>query len=84
MPRKNPATGDPILDALRAERERRGLSQTELAQMIGRSTYNTPYQWESGINEPTLSSLREWAGALGYDVTLTPHEAAEQPEGSDR
>lgn len=71
MPKKNPATGDPILDALRAERERRGWSQTDLAQRIGRLTYNTAYQWESGINEPTLSSLREWAGALGFDVTLT-------------
>jgi transcriptional regulator with XRE-family HTH domain len=80
MPKKNPATGDPILDTLRAERERRGWSQTDLAQRIGRRTYNTPYQWESGSNEPTLSSLREWARALGYDVTLTPWEPAEQPE----
>lgn len=71
MPRKKTATGDPILDTLRAERERRGWSQTYLAQRLGRQTYNTPYNWESGVNEPTLSSLREWAGALGYDVTLT-------------
>jgi len=86
MPRRNPTTGDPILDALRAERERRGWSQTDLAQRIGRSTYQTTYNWESGTNEPTLSSLREWAGVLGYDVTLTPAEqtqdgARTQPGG---
>lgn len=78
--RRNPPTGDPILDTLRAERERRGWSQTTLAQHIGRATYQTTYNWESGHNEPTLSSLREWAGSLGYDVVLV-QRPAERPGG---
>lgn len=73
----NKPTGDPILDALRAERERRGWSQTELGERLGRRSYNTAYNWECGVNEPKLSSLRAWARALGYDVTLTPLSAAQ-------
>lgn len=62
---------EPILDELRAERLRRGLSQRAVARLIGRSTYQTVYQWESGLNNPTLANLRAWADVLGYDVTLT-------------
>lgn len=83
MPRRNPATGDPILDRLKAERERRGWSQQHLAEEIGRSTYQTIFNWESGTNDPTLNHLRHWAAALGYVVTLELLPA-EQPEGSDR
>ncbi|MEV5211240.1 helix-turn-helix transcriptional regulator [Micromonospora sp. NPDC053740] len=75
MPKKNPPTGDPILDVLKAERERRCWSQQDLARAIGRQTYQTVWQWENGSNEPKLSNLRDWAAALGYDVTLTARSA---------
>lgn len=78
MPKRRPATGDPILDALRAERERRGLTLQTLGEDLGRATYQTVWNWESGTNEPTLSSLREWAAALGFSVQLV----AEPIEGS--
>jgi len=62
---------DPIIATLRAERGRLGLTQTDVAQLIGRKTYQTIHQWESGKNTPTLASLRAWANALGYDLALT-------------
>ncbi|GAA0738642.1 helix-turn-helix transcriptional regulator [Dactylosporangium roseum] len=70
MPRRRPPTGDPILDALKAERERRGLTLQGLAEKIDRQTYQSIWQWESGASDPTLSSLREWAGAFGFTVAL--------------
>jgi DNA-binding XRE family transcriptional regulator len=63
---------DPIIGELRAERKRRRLSQQELGNQLGRATYNTVWQWESGANEPTLGNLRAWAAALGYDLVLAP------------
>lgn len=70
MPKRNPPTGDPILDALKAERERRHLTLQELAEKIDRSTYQSIWQWESGTSDPTLSSLRDWAAGLGFTVAL--------------
>jgi transcriptional regulator with XRE-family HTH domain len=61
---------DPILAELRAERRRRGWSQTDLGQRLGRRTYQSIYRWESGTNDPTLANLRAWAAALGYELTL--------------
>jgi transcriptional regulator with XRE-family HTH domain len=72
MPKINPPSSDPIRAFLRAERERRGLSQDDLAWMINRASYQTIWQWESGANSPTIDNLRQWANALGYDVALTP------------
>jgi transcriptional regulator with XRE-family HTH domain len=58
--------------ALKAAREGRGLSQTALGRQLGRSTYQTVYQWESGANQVTLSNFLAWAAALGFAVTLVP------------
>lgn len=63
---------DPIVAELRAERRRRGLSQTQVGTLIGRRSYQTVWQWESGTNDPGLSSVREWAAALGFDLALVP------------
>lgn len=79
MPRRNPPTGDPILDLLKVEREVRGWSQQQLAEEIGRSSYQTIFQWESGSASPTLRCLRDWTRALGFEITLTP-----VPEEADR
>jgi len=70
MPKKNPPTGDPILDTLRAARVRQGLSQQEVGQMIGRQTYQSIQAWENATNSPSLDNLRAWAASLGYSVEL--------------
>jgi transcriptional regulator with XRE-family HTH domain len=72
MPRKNGPTGDLILDTLHAERVERGLSLLDVARLVGRATCNSTWQWETGYNDLRLSSLRAWAGALGFDVVLMP------------
>lgn len=63
---------DPIIQTLRAERQRLGLSQTAVGLLLGRKSYGTIYQWEAGVNAPNLDNLRAWANVLGYDVVLTP------------
>lgn len=74
MPRLRPAPTDPILAELQAERQRRGLSLQALGEELGRSTYQSVWNWESGTSNITLSCLRQWAGALGYDVMLVKRE----------
>jgi transcriptional regulator with XRE-family HTH domain len=68
---------DPIVAALKAERKRQGLSLERLGKRMGRHTYQTVWQWESGTHAPTLASLRAWADALGFDLVL-----AKRPEVS--
>lgn len=67
---------DPIIVALKAERKRLGLNQTQVGERIGRQTYQTIWQWENGANDPKLSNLRAWATALGMQIALTPADAA--------
>jgi transcriptional regulator with XRE-family HTH domain len=57
-----------------------GITQTALAKKICVTNAALHY-WEvgancHGVNQPPLSRLYEWAGAMGYDVTitLTPRE----------
>ena len=63
---------DPIVEELRAERKRRGWSQTQLGNEIGHATYGGVWAWENYAQGPKLSSLRMWAAALGYEVVLVP------------
>lgn len=69
---RRPAIADPIKAALRAERRRQGLSQTELAVRMGLTTYTNVQQWERGTKDPSLGNLRRWAAALGFDLALVP------------
>jgi transcriptional regulator with XRE-family HTH domain len=78
VPKLLPPPTDPILAELHAERHRRGLTLQQLGEMLGRHTYQSVWQWERGIVDLRLSNLREWAAALGYDVTLTPREAVDR------
>ena len=61
---------DPIVSVLRIERIRQGLSLKELAYAMGRQSPQTIWQWESGTNYPRLDNLRQWADALGFEVTI--------------
>src|SRR5215467_3673215 len=66
------ATGDNAGDhglgpAVRAQREQRGLTIASLARMIGVSPAAVS-QIESGTVQPSLTTLRKLAGALGVPV----------------
>lgn len=61
---------DPVIHQLRSERMGRGLSQREVGELIGNTSYGSIYNWECGVNSPTLQNLRIWAEALGYEVVL--------------
>lgn len=60
-----------LIDQLKAERHRQDLTLQQLAERIGRKTYQSIWQWENGAVDLRLSNLDEWARGLGYEVTLT-------------
>lgn len=62
---------DPLVAQLRAIRCERGLSLQAIAELMGRASYQSVWQWESGTSEPRVGNLREWAAALGYDLALS-------------
>jgi transcriptional regulator with XRE-family HTH domain len=64
-----------IQEQLKAERQQRGLTLQQLAEHLGRGTYQTVWQWENGT-DVRLSNLHQWADALGYEIALTPKEAS--------
>ena len=75
-----PATVDhelmKALSSLRPERERRGLSLTDLAERTGidRATVS---KFETGkIPNPTVGTLRKYAAAIGKSLNWTLEEAS--------
>lgn len=52
---------------IKAAREKKGLSQKQLAQLLGVSQ-PTVSDWESGRKNPTLENLSKIADALGCSV----------------
>ena len=59
----------PIIVALRQIRIDARLPQHIVAQAAG--TWQSEIsEWEAGVKAPTVRSLTDWAGALGYIVTL--------------
>lgn len=61
--------GHPAAADLRALRRSRGLTQVQVAKLIGIPT-STLAARENGENEPTWTDLQEWAAALGFEVVL--------------
>ncbi len=57
-----------IGERIKYERERVGLTQSDLAEMAGVNSV-TLSKWESGLNEPKLASIRKIAGALSIPVS---------------
>ena len=61
-----------IIDEIEAERIRRGLSVTDMANSIGMA-YATYYHWLEGITTPRLSQVIKVLDVLG--LTLTIHRS---------
>lgn len=55
---------------IRALREKKGLSQRELAELVG-TTQSAIARLEAGNVSPSLRTLDKIAGALGAEVSLT-------------
>ena len=64
---------------LRAWRERKALSQRDLAQLAGVSQFSIS-KIETGNQKPRPSTLRKLAAALG----LTPEQLFQHPDGPGR
>jgi transcriptional regulator with XRE-family HTH domain len=58
-----------IVDVLRRERVRRGLSQVELAETAGYARETLAF-WETSRRMPSLPALEDWAGALGLKIHI--------------
>lgn len=60
---------------LKAERERRGLSQREVGELMGlapSAAQGTIGRWELGTREPSATNLAAWADALGMALEIVP------------
>lgn len=47
-----------MIQTIKEARENRGLTQKELAKIMGKSTY-TIIKWEAGVTEPKYSEFKE-------------------------
>lgn len=68
--------------ALRAARERRGLSRDTVARRLDPPRHqSTIYKWETGVTQPEFRDLQGWARALGVglDLLLTDAPVPELP-----
>lgn len=60
---------------LKAERERRGLSQREVGELMGlapSAAQGAIARWETGTREPSATNLAAWAAALGMALEIVP------------
>jgi transcriptional regulator with XRE-family HTH domain len=68
---------------LRAQRERLGLTQTEMARKAG-VPFRSYQNWEAGSREPRLLALVALADALGATVDELIRPTASSGEGARR
>ncbi|GAA4626690.1 hypothetical protein GCM10023196_035960 [Actinoallomurus vinaceus] len=61
----------PLVTALREERRRQGLTQAEVACRAG-YTRSSIGGYETGSDDPSMTGLICWAGALGLQVAFYP------------
>lgn len=61
--------------ALKARREDREISQTDLSLIVGVSR-SSLQRWEDGLQDPIVLSLMAWADRLGCTVDLVPDRDA--------
>lgn len=62
---------DPVIEALRAARVKRGISQAELAKLIKVNPVSVA-GWENYRRNPTLPRLHQWARALHVRIAIVP------------
>lgn len=62
-------TVDEIIVALRAERERRRWTQTDLAELLG-TQQPVISRYENRHVDPCLNTLTRWADVLGRPLTI--------------
>lgn len=74
MPKPRQPRSDQVFDLrrkagrwLKAEREARGLSQSQLAAVLGSDHYTFISQIEIGRSRVPIERYRDWARALGLD-----------------
>lgn len=59
----------PLARQLRGERVGAGLTQTDVARLVGVTTGSIS-GYENGQREPSLEVLARWASALGFRIVL--------------
>ena len=59
-----------LADTLRKARERRGMSQREVARLCD-VTMQSVSSWEIGQVVPHFRVVERWARAVGYEIKLT-------------
>jgi transcriptional regulator with XRE-family HTH domain len=59
----------PILERLRAERERQGIDRMELSQALGYD-YSAISGWERSERTPSFRALMDWCDALGVKLDI--------------
>lgn len=68
-PKPEPREPDPLVTRLHYTRVSKRLGQATLAARM-KSSQARLSETERGMRDPTLSLLRRWANALGYDIQL--------------
>lgn len=53
---------------LRYLRKQKGMSQEDLANKLGYKSFTTIQKWESGVSEPSVSTVKKIAGIFGVTM----------------
>lgn len=73
------AFADDLRDAIRTERMRRRMTQSDAAALVGR-TGKWLSEYELGKKEPGISSVMKLAEALGLELSVKPPEGWMLPD----
>lgn len=65
---------------IRYLRLQKGLSQDQLAEMLGYKSYTTIQKWESGVSEPPLKTLSKLADIFKVDMDELVSRDFEEPQ----
>lgn len=67
---------------LRYLRKERGMSQDELADRLGYKSFTTIQKWESGVSEPSVSTLKVIANIFGVSMDQMINQNLSAPSSS--
>ncbi len=57
-----------LANNIRYLRKKNNFSQEFVAEKLGYKTYTTIQKWETGVSEPSIAKLKEFADLVGVDV----------------